>query len=781
MKRTLVLVLVLAGGLASMLVWLFASLDRDEVAPLGTSHVPGAASPAAAAFAEGEGSPGTVRPEVAERRDAAAPEVADAAAPAHLRLRVLDADGAPIAGAAAQTFDDSVPGAYTTADDGTCTLAPRLTGDRLRVRVDHGARHVERSYPVAPEVVVTLPWAGILRGRLVDAETGSPVAGRIEWRHETCTRHCEPERAVAGADGAFELRRIPRGRDLTFALSADGHAPQSIAVHLPGRGEPIEHVFRLRRGVVFSGRIVDAATRRAVANATVAGEPVAADGSFRRRVLPHEASVFVDVAAPGFCTMTLSEPVSRFANAEAADAEYGLPVAIAITGVARGDGGQPVAGAQIRAAADGVFGPRIQGTPEQCRLSEVGERRATSGPDGVFRIDGLVPNCAYRLTGKHDDHHAVEQHGVRVLPDPAAPAPVVAFVAKPALGPTGTIVGSYRRNGRPCRASLHWIGSSRQGACDTDGGGTFRIEKVQVGRVGLTAIARDFLSYPADVQPSLRFGRHLVVEAGREHRVEFDHALAEAPVRGRVTYGDGQAAADVAVGAYGPMRYAGARTGPDGVYELMLPTLLANVEVRPDVVATARSVRPGDEGVDFVVPRMATLRWRVAGEPDLDVTIRRRREGQARFDWAQAPGAPDPDGWRTASLRPGNYVFVAYAHERGVVAEQVHVDGATSVEFRLPRALRVTVQLAADGERPAAGWTPFVLFVPEALGGIDGIEEVLPPGFRNALTDTPTEVTGLAVGRHLLRGGGAAIHPAIVDVTHDGQTFILRWQHEQRR
>lgn len=698
-----------------------------------------------------------------------------------MRVRVVDADGAPIEGATVQTFADTTPGERTTDADGWCTLPVRAEGEKLRLLVRAGERHRHADWERMRELRIELPWHGPLLGRLVDDLSGAPVAGAtIVLEHASC-RHCEPDRVTTHVDGTFTFASLPRAEDLALGIEANGYPAQHEMVRLPGRGEPLEHTLRARRGVVIAGRCVDAETLEPIAGAQVGERPhttTDTGGGFRMLVLPAGRSTMdLLIAAPDYPKVSWPIPLPQ----PDPTVEFRLPRGAVLSGTVRSVDGSPIGGARVHAWRDSV--PRSQdvvpGMPTGVRFADDRFREGTSDAGGCWRIAGLRPGLPYRVQAMHDEFQRTDPD--RIRPVVAEPDGSVVDLVLVPLGPTGTITGIYLCNGEPGNAWGTWKGPTREGAIRIRRNGTFRTEGVECGTVALS-----FLPYAyqaSEERDAKRLVREVTLEPGQELDVRIEQAFEQATVRGTLRYSDGTPAAGVWVRA---STNATVKSGDDGAYVFRVIATQGEV-----VVAAAggepkeQKVAPGAEGVDFVLPCKSALRFRILaadGNAHLESRLLVRPAGAEGF-WNGSWSAPDPAGFRACELPPGEHTVVAVADGYGAVLQSITL-ATEPVErtFTLPVGIEVALRPAEDAE-PAP--ERLSVRVHEAMFDAAGVRDprmFSMGGLRRSVPFAGGTVRGLTAGRHRLIASDPKVEivPAEIDVqAGTSPTFELRWRRKR--
>jgi hypothetical protein len=708
MSRSFVVAFVVLLAFATAwFVWASPTLDAPPVAPEPGVPPAAAAEAPAPALADGAATaPESAVPAVAATTDPARVVIADAATQAKLRVRVVDADQQPIENATIETFADSTPGITRTDRDGRATLPGPIRGDARRLLVRAGDRHAQALWQFRSDLEITLKWFGPVRGRVVDRATGTAIPGVTVMRpHHNC-KHCELDRVVADANGAFELAAVPRDEDCVFAFSADGYARQFERLRIPGKGEPLVHTFSLQRGVVVTGRCVDLATRQSLGGVRVIVQgatptETAADGAFRILVLPtNEGTVSLQFEHRDHCRVTNVVATPQLDPA----LEFALPRAVSLTGRVTTPAGAPIAGARVRPAGNENL-TDLPGMLPGSRVSAVSDDvSATSDASGAFVLPRLAPGGQYHVYATHDDFAPPSgQRGMAVAECKAdAPPVVIVLERKPTTDGFGAIVGTFRCNGEPRGGQLDWHWRSLRGSCPIRRDGSFHCEKVPAGKVNVSAAPESVASsgWPPD---GVIWHGTVDVIANNDAALDIVHEFAEGTIRGRVTFVDGSPAARRAVSGQHERIHTFARTGDDGCYVLRIPQTSAEVTVRCD--RDTRTARLGAIGVDFVVPRNVMLRIRARDDAGarLGVHYSVRPGGESHLMLQEAP-TPDPEGFVTIESAEGpcSVLLAASGCVASLHSLDVRAGGKNELDVVLPRGVAVTLRLHRDAAPPAA-------------------------------------------------------------------------------
>jgi protocatechuate 3,4-dioxygenase beta subunit len=333
---------------------------------------------------------------------------------------VKDGEGHPVPGALVNVFvEGETLRSASTDGAGAFRIADLSRGRAAVIGVNAAGFAPGRSAatPPAENVVVVLNKTATIRGRVEDAETGSPV------KDFTISRSAGPGGRGRGFgpgggapgggvsplefhsdDGTFELADVPPGSWTARAVAA-GYRPADVSGIEVGEAEVKEGVvLSLRRGATISGKVVDAAAGAPVANATVAvssagvpaaGPPGTAPASGSTAQTDADGHFALDALPDGKVTLTVSHPdyltASRSADpAATSDLTIALGKGGDISGVVVSAGGSaPVTGATVVLAAEGDTGAG----------GGFGSQTAQVDASGAFRFDHLGPG-RYQLSAQ---------------------------------------------------------------------------------------------------------------------------------------------------------------------------------------------------------------------------------------------------------------------------------------------------------------------------------------------------------------------------------------------
>jgi hypothetical protein len=164
-----------------------------------------------------------------------------------------------------------------TAADGTFTLAG-LDPGRYRVSADaegHARGAISGVAAGARDVVVRLDEERLLRGVVVDPESGAPVVAAtvvVERARSALMREVVATASTFGADGRFEVRGLASD---TYAVTATAHGYASSTedgVVVGSTGAPPDITIALRRGGAVAGVVTSSERGAPIAGARVSLE-----------------------------------------------------------------------------------------------------------------------------------------------------------------------------------------------------------------------------------------------------------------------------------------------------------------------------------------------------------------------------------------------------------------------------------------------------------------------------------------------------------------------------
>jgi hypothetical protein len=346
------------------------------------------------------------------------------------RLRAVDADSLPVAGAevveaaalpgARALFDASAPALGETGPDGVLHPLPTPPGGGALVVRAPGRAAVRLPSEGAVAAVVLWP-AAPLEGRVLDPE-GAPAVGVAVLARPVAEGADLDHRATTGDDGRFVFPHLPRGEVRVLARRPSGSLQVLGTFRAGGRAPDAT----LLRGATLSGRVLDAdsgkpvvgtrvALRRIAVEGVAVPAPVGEDGrgaggaaDLRDEGLTAptdaEGRFLLPDVVPALYEAALDDP-ERLWDRRPPRVEVRLPgllrletwwavPRVPVLGRVLDVLGAPVAGAEVRLLArPGEDPPEVGFVPPPA---------ATSDAEGRFRFDRVAPGL-YRLTATAPD------------------------------------------------------------------------------------------------------------------------------------------------------------------------------------------------------------------------------------------------------------------------------------------------------------------------------------------------------------------------------------------
>jgi hypothetical protein len=195
---------------------------------------------------------------------------------AYLSGLVTDVSGRPLSGVKL-TQGDSPRIVAMTDGAGRFRLGPYAKDSQAAVSVTrpgYVSEHLTVRMP-RDDLQLVLTRTGVLRGRVVDAATRSPVQDfQIGFRWRNAGEHSNVLRTpvpvtVTARDGRFELKDIVPGLSTVTAL-ARGYAPREVpgVEIMAGEATP-ELLIELQRGITLRGRVIDQASGEPLAGVSI--------------------------------------------------------------------------------------------------------------------------------------------------------------------------------------------------------------------------------------------------------------------------------------------------------------------------------------------------------------------------------------------------------------------------------------------------------------------------------------------------------------------------------
>ena len=569
-----------------------------------------------------------VRPSLAN--EAAAPLVEDTT----LRGLVIDARGAPIAGALVEAIVYPLAGTFgmrvdlslsprvlahaTTGEDGRFGL--ELESQRpvdLRASAEGFSQEFARGRRAGQEATLVLEDPGVLFGRVRRAG-GDPVAGALVWVQHGDGRELE-SRARTDAAGDWRMGGLAPGL-VGLTVVPENLASTRYEELLLEPGQARRHDVEVVAGMTIHGRVRDAVTGAPIEGAEVSAwsflyKNVLTDtfGAYRIEGVATRFMPTVCARAPGYGQS------EKLAGAVEGTAEVDLELAPGFRAIGRviGPAGEPVVGAYVAATA----------LREETGLDRRDWIAARTGADGTFELEPLrrdLRNTRHTLV--------VRAEGLSMrrceFPEAESIGEVVDFGAL-VLTPQASLAGVVvRRDGEPVPGAGVMVEPShadRPGASwrlrdmrlvRTDDRGRFLHADLAGGTYRLSVNPMGFQRNPEDLQIDLKAGEH------RDGlRIEMPDGLT---ISGRVIGPTGEPFSGVRVSLNGGPG-AGTATAADGsfVFRGVAPgTYWISVEpprARPEGAprlgwGILEDVRAGSSDMEIVLPLLGEVTgWVVDG------------------------------------------------------------------------------------------------------------------------------------------------------------------------
>jgi protocatechuate 3,4-dioxygenase beta subunit len=638
----------------------------------------------------------------------------------NVRIEVRNGEGRPVPRALLRW--EGRPLAVTGADgrlemavpegDTVLTVESR-EGWRARIAIPAGASGIIPVHLEAPRKIA---------GKVVESDTGRPVAGALAWSGWPMAGPA----ARSDTAGAFQVEG-PFGEAWANAAAAD---------FFPGERQPVSKgtaVLKLQPSATLHGRVVSSAGQP-VADAWIAASPSRirnresqqatcrsrADGSFRLTGLLYGGVYELTAARQGFART--KTPATTAARGKPSPAVT-IVLSDGQTAIGRvvDEAGNPVEGAEVKLLSHAL---------------DSEESSAVSGPNGRFELRRLEPGGKMLKAG-HPDHAFV------FLPRIEIPKEAQVFdLGTVTLPASGVIEGRVTdTRGRPLEGTevrafpaapermAGWMfgDGERSGHVSTGPDGTFRIERLQRdARFDVRA------KHPGYVQRDMPG-----VEAPTEEPVRIELTAART-LAGQVVNPEGEPVPgaelarveDSALGGGSSSMGVGV-TDDDGRFRVAgLPPGSVDFIVTADGYSTRRlrAVRiPETEEPDalrIVLERGSILEVRLTdaeGRPVPDVSV--RAEPETRLDpdalrdqfprnlWIRT----DVEGRCQVQIpAPGSYKVSASDKTRSATAKVVAGPGATPVDLRFPPGVEVSGRvLSSDGSPTFKAYVQFLRQVEE--------------------------------------------------------------------
>jgi hypothetical protein len=464
---------------------------------------------------------------------------------------VFDPDGLPLAGATV-----GVHGALVSESAfGTPALASVVTDAMGRFHI------VAKPFLGRPSLIATkAPWLpaeivaprperehGLrlravrsIEGRVVDAISGSAI------QDATVRTHFSDVAVRTGADGRFMHPSVAVASSDHLLVQHLAYANSIIRID-PENDEVRAVRVELHRGIEIRGTVVDRDSLAPIPGATVAAWGAAlpfattdSTGRFDLRVRPREHFELC-VTSPRHIG------VAWFDGGAVPDEDREVTIALVhpawIDAYVTDERGQPIVGAFVAVRVDGGTLANPHFDYDRVRFPTFGHINYLP-PSGSSTTDRngralatVMPSLAIlHVEAAHADYGSITPSELALAHAGERASRV--FVLKP----TGTIVGTLRRNDRPFSADVAWRHEQgTAGKVATDGEGLFRITGLSGGRVHVSAYSRG--------DRRILASSDVLVAPGEPASLDLRFDAAVATITGRVTTPEGTPLAGATVRA----------------------------------------------------------------------------------------------------------------------------------------------------------------------------------------------------------------------------------------
>lgn len=436
-----------------------------------------------------------------------------------------------------------------------------------------------------------------LRGRVLDADTGSTVPGALVSAMNT---------TVAADDGTYRIPEIPVGVELSVSASKPGYLGADVTILARG-SQAAERDILLSRATEVTVEVFDRATGRPIPGAEVRerehGEVLArtsSTGCFSVSVAKGN-TLMRHVTAEGYGNfLWLWEPRELDDDVRP---RIPLQPGVSIDGVVTNREGQAVAEASVVVTHSKLpGGDRAElSEAERDELGVVGwgafvgpiSSYAKTDEEGRFSLEAVAREEPHGVYVWHDEYMARRVEGIS-LTSPGDRASVAVVLDRGA-----TVRGRVVMDGTPL-PGVDVVGGGARATTDAEG--AYVLKHVEPGEVRLATIHGQ--------------EAFLTIEDGASYEQDFIWEDTRASVQGRVTTVDGTPLEDVRVQAYCGGRCRDfprwARTGEDGRYTLLLGNHAHEITARNGVAQqTLEAIAPSSKDVDFVLPSLHRSRFRL--------------------------------------------------------------------------------------------------------------------------------------------------------------------------
>ncbi len=301
------------------------------------------------------------------------------------------------------------------------------------------------------------PVTGSISGTVTDAQTAAAIVGATV----TCT--CSGTGAVTGAGGSYSFTSVDPGSGYSLVFSDAGHVSQTINNVTVTAGKTTTENAALVEDGSITGKVTDATTHLAIANATVTctcqiGSLLTnSGGSYTFANLAPASNYSLSFSAAGYTSQNISNVAVAAGHATTANVALGQP-----------------AGGIMGTVSDGTASghPTLTGVSVTCTCQSGG---VTTDGSGVYSFANIAPG-SYALTFSDNGFVTLTMTGISV---PSG----VTTTANAALVEDGAIQGQVTdtQSGDPIAAATVTCGGCPVTSASTDSSGDYIFNSVPNG------------------------------------------------------------------------------------------------------------------------------------------------------------------------------------------------------------------------------------------------------------------------------------------------------------
>ncbi len=394
--------------------------------------------------------------------------------------RVVRRDGSGVPDVSIDAMASGSSHAATTGPDGAFVLDELRPGSYMLLALGPSEYIRETKTVEAPanDVVIAVPPAGTVRGRVLEKSSKRPVTDfRVGPSGEkqgagmriVTTTVLQPFRSD---DGAFELANVPVGPNEIVAEAA-GYVTAKVSVTLE-EAKPADVTILLEPGARVYGRVTSSGWPVAGARVSLVTEGEAklpavaarslnamtdASGEYALNGIPQGERAF-RVSHESHPLLVKRIEVSGRETQLDLELERGLPA----SGSVIREGGDPISGAQVSAVT----------------AAQAGSKTTTTDAAGAFRIEGLAP-------GRYTFRARAPGVNASVEDVDIATSGPIRIVAEQGATVTGRVIGLIASELADVAISVGSGGTAVNGRVKSDG--TFRIDGAPAGSIQVSAFA----------------------------------------------------------------------------------------------------------------------------------------------------------------------------------------------------------------------------------------------------------------------------------------------------